>query len=93
MALIDLGLVVGTDGEDGTGVPTGGTTGQVLTKKSNSDNDTQWSDPAVTVTKTSQLTNDSGFATTSEVSSAISAAIVYASDSDVNSMLTSIFGT
>lgn len=92
MAQIDLGLVVGTDGEDGVGVPSGGTTGQVLTKKSNTDNDTQWSDPAVTVTKTSQLTNDSGYATTTEVNSAISAAVVYATDDDVNNLLTKIFG-
>lgn len=32
----------GTQGEPGVGVPTGGTTGQVLTKKSNGDYDTQW---------------------------------------------------
>ena len=32
----------GEDGADGLGVPSGGTTGQVLKKKSNSDNDTEW---------------------------------------------------
>ena len=34
----------GTDGTDGVGVPAGGTTGQVLKKKSNTDYDTEWSD-------------------------------------------------
>lgn len=32
----------GSDGKDGLGVPAGGTTGQVLAKKSDSDNDTEW---------------------------------------------------
>lgn len=32
----------GTNGIDGLGVPAGGLTGQVLKKKSNSDNDTEW---------------------------------------------------
>jgi len=34
----------GADGADGAGVPPGGTTGQVLAKKSNTDNDTEWVD-------------------------------------------------
>lgn len=34
----------GQNGKDGLGVPTGGTTGQVLAKKSNTDNDTEWVD-------------------------------------------------
>ena len=34
------------DGEDGLGVPSGGTTGQVLAKASNSDNDTEWITPS-----------------------------------------------
>lgn len=34
----------GPQGPAGVGVPTGGTTGQVLTKKSNIDYDTEWSD-------------------------------------------------
>lgn len=34
----------GTDGADGVGVPTGGTTGQVLAKNSNTDYDTEWVD-------------------------------------------------
>jgi hypothetical protein len=36
----------GADGADGLGVPAGGTTGQVLAKASNADNDTEWIDPA-----------------------------------------------
>lgn len=32
----------GNDGADGLGVPAGGATGEVLTKKSGSDNDTEW---------------------------------------------------
>lgn len=36
----------GADGADGLGVPAGGTTGQVLAKASNADNDTVWSAPA-----------------------------------------------
>ncbi|ACI93254.1 conserved hypothetical protein [Afipia carboxidovorans OM5] len=35
----------GDDGTDGLGVPAGGTTGQVLAKASDTDNDTQWIDP------------------------------------------------
>ena len=36
---VDLGKVVGTDGQ---GVPTGGSTGQALVKQSASDYDTEW---------------------------------------------------
>ena len=32
----------GTDGTDGVGIPIGGTTGQVLAKKTNTDYDTEW---------------------------------------------------
>lgn len=35
----------GQNGSDGLGVPLGGTAGQVLAKKSDSDNDTEWIDP------------------------------------------------
>lgn len=35
----------GADGADGEGLPTGGTTGQYLTKTSETDYDTQWTDP------------------------------------------------
>ena len=41
VASIDYDLL---KGEDGEGLPTGGTTGQVLAKKSNSDNDVEWVD-------------------------------------------------
>ena len=34
----------GEQGKDGVGVPTGGTTGQILVKKSNEDYDTEWQD-------------------------------------------------
>jgi hypothetical protein len=34
----------GTNGADGIGVPAGGTTGQILAKKSNTDYDTEWED-------------------------------------------------
>ena len=36
----------GPKGDTGVGVPNGGTTGQVLTKKSNSDYDTEWQTPS-----------------------------------------------
>ena len=36
----------GTNGTNGLGVPEGGSTGQVLRKKSNTDNDTEWADPS-----------------------------------------------
>lgn len=35
----------GADGQNGVGVPAGGTTGQVLSKKTTADYDTQWIDP------------------------------------------------
>jgi hypothetical protein len=35
----------GTPGQDGAGVPTGGTTGQILAKASNTDHDTEWIAP------------------------------------------------
>ena len=38
----------GADGADGLGVPAGGTTGQVLAKQSNANNDTVWVDPPST---------------------------------------------
>jgi hypothetical protein len=36
----------GADGADGEGVPTGGTTGQVLTKSSSTNYATQWTTPS-----------------------------------------------
>lgn len=35
----------GTPGQDGAGLPTGGTTGQVLSKTTATDYDTEWVDP------------------------------------------------
>lgn len=38
----DYSILIGAPGKDGLGVPAGGSKGQVLAKKSNSDNDTEW---------------------------------------------------
>lgn len=54
MATLDLGKVVGSDGN---GVPSGGTTGQWLRKKSASDYDTEWSDLSGVV----KLSNSASF--------------------------------
>lgn len=86
----------GEQGKPGEGVPTGGVTGQVLKKRSNTDYDTYWANESGTVlsvngmtgavvldaddvgalpddtfipTKTSDLTNDSGFITDAGVTS------------------------
>lgn len=40
-----MDVMDGTDGEDGVGVPAGGTTGQVLSKASGTDYDTEWTTP------------------------------------------------
>lgn len=40
----------GADGDPGVGVPTGGTTGQVLSKSSNTNYDTQWTTPSTGIT-------------------------------------------
>lgn len=42
MAELDLGRVVGRDGQNGQGVPPGGTAGQVLRKRSATDYDAEW---------------------------------------------------
>lgn len=42
MAELDLGRVVGRDGQDGQGVPPGGTAGQVLKKRSATNYDAEW---------------------------------------------------
>lgn len=44
---INVKLKIGIKGDAGAGVPTGGTTGQVLSKVSNSDYDTEWVDQSV----------------------------------------------
>lgn len=51
----------GETGPAGPGVASGGTTGQVLKKRSNADCDTVWGNLPTVPTKTSDLTNDSGF--------------------------------
>lgn len=51
----------GAAGADGLGVPAGGTTGQILSKVSNADNDTEWSDPPVATGNADKLARfDSG---------------------------------
>lgn len=87
----------GEQGEPGEGVPTGGGTGQVLKKRSNTDYDTYWANESGTVlsvngmtgavvldaddvgalpddtfipTKTSDLTNDSGFVNANQAATA-----------------------
>lgn len=45
MAALDFN-VIPTRGDPGVGVPTGGTTGQVLQKATNADYETEWSDPS-----------------------------------------------
>lgn len=44
-----------TNGSGGSGVPEGGTTGQVLTKKSNADGDVEWTTPSGGSAETSAL--------------------------------------
>ena len=44
----------GLDGEKGEGIPTGGTTGQFLKKKSNTDYEYEWAD----ITPTTFISND-----------------------------------
>ena len=51
-----IGDLHGTDGQDGHGVPVGGTIGQVLKKKSSTDYDTEWVDESGTFDY-SDLTN------------------------------------
>jgi hypothetical protein len=51
----DLVALKGDDGAAGTGVPVGGTTGQVLTKVSNTDFDTDWEDVPELLTTTGDL--------------------------------------
>jgi len=43
---IPFGVLIGGGGSGGGSLPTGGTTGQVLTKKSSTDGDADWEDPA-----------------------------------------------
>ena len=64
LTLSPQGSIIGPDGADGIGIPSGGTTGQVLKKKSNTDYDTEWGNaPSPTLS----ITNNSG---TSQISRA-----------------------
>lgn len=58
----------GAKGDTGEGVPTGGTTGKVLTKASDDDYDTEWKTVAGTgdMTKSVYDTDDSGVVDTAE---------------------------
>jgi hypothetical protein len=51
----DLVAIKGDDGAAGTGVPTGGTTGQVLTKLSGTDYDADWEDISEVITTKGDL--------------------------------------
>lgn len=42
--LVDLDDITGPPGDDGSGVPAGGTTGQILVKQSDTDGDVDWED-------------------------------------------------
>ena len=46
---VDLNTLKGDKGEKGEGIPTGGTTGQVLSKKSNTNYDYEWTNNEATV--------------------------------------------
>lgn len=67
MALKVNGILVAGLGSDGMGVPAGGTATQILQKNSNVDFDTSWVDAPIIPTKTSEIENDSDFATNSSV--------------------------
>lgn len=67
MAIKVNGTLVAGLGSNGAGVPAGGTSNQILQKKSNVDFDTSWVDAPVIPTKTSEIENDSDFATNASV--------------------------
>lgn len=54
---IDLNTLKGDKGEKGEGIPTGGTTGQVLSKKSNTNYDYEWTNNKATVEVIDNLTS------------------------------------
>lgn len=54
---VDLNTLKGDKGEKGEGVPTGGTTGQVLSKKSNTNYDYEWTNNEATVEVIDNLTS------------------------------------
>lgn len=54
---VDLNTLKGDKGEKGEGIPTGGTTGQVLSKKSNTNYDYEWTNNEATVEVIDNLTS------------------------------------
>ena len=50
----ESGNIIEKDAPEGESIPNGGTTGQVLTKKSNSDKDVSWADPTAIINKASE---------------------------------------
>ena len=54
---IDLNTLKGDKGDKGEGIPTGGTTGQVLSKKSNANYDYEWTNNEATVEVIDNLTS------------------------------------
>lgn len=54
---VDLNTLKGEKGDKGEGVPTGGTTGQVLSKKSNTNYDYEWTNNEATVEVVDNLTS------------------------------------
>ena len=54
---VDLNTLKGEKGEKGEGIPTGGTTGQVLSKKSNTNYDYEWTNNEATVEVIDNLTS------------------------------------
>lgn len=54
---VDLNTLKGDKGEKGEGIPTGGTTGQVLSKKSNTNYDYEWTNNEATIEVIDNLTS------------------------------------
>lgn len=54
---VDLNTLKGDKGDKGEGIPTGGTTGQVLSKKSNANYDYEWTNNEATVEVIDNLTS------------------------------------
>ena len=54
---VDLNTLKGEKGDKGEGIPTGGTTGQVLSKKSNANYDYEWTNNEATVEVIDNLTS------------------------------------
>ena len=54
---VDLNTLKGDKGDKGEGIPTGGTTGQVLSKKSNTNYDYEWTNNEATVEVIDNLTS------------------------------------